>query len=109
MFHHPTLGEVAGQNITLPCLLKTFADVKIASVEWRKGDTKLVVFHPDFGQHVFWSNVTFLIEKNQSQVTGSYLHLHEVTEWDSGIYTCEISSFPWGAIKGETRLTVKGK
>ncbi|KAG7217046.1 hypothetical protein INR49_027585 [Caranx melampygus] len=38
---------------------------------------------------------------------GTYLHLPAVNEWDSGIYTCDISSFPSGSIRRETELKIK--
>ncbi|XP_061595277.1 uncharacterized protein si:ch1073-15f19.2 [Cololabis saira] len=108
LFHHPTLDAVAGDSVALPCILKAPADLNVASIEWRKNDHKLVVFHPHLGENLLWPNVTFRAEKNdQDKLMGSSLLLTGVTEWDSGVYTCDITSFPLGSIKGETRLTVR--
>ncbi|XP_028322928.1 T-cell surface protein tactile isoform X2 [Gouania willdenowi] len=57
--------------------------------------------------NLFWKNVTMDIIKDGGKVAGSHLHLHGVTEWDSGLYKCYISTFPFGTLTSETELTVK--
>ncbi|XP_072231320.1 uncharacterized protein [Leuresthes tenuis] len=109
LIHLETLEVVAGDNITLPCLVKDPNGTKIVSMEWRKnGVTKLAVTSPDHGQHMFWPNVTIQNVKTvENTLIGSYLHIPEAEKWDSGIYSCEITSFPFGSIKNETNVTVK--
>lgn len=111
VFHYEKMEAVVGQNVTLPCTVKSSTDLKIGNTEWSKNkeedeNTKLAVYNPNFGLHLFWSNVTIQIA-NMSM--GSYLHLYGVEKWDSGIYICEISTFPHGSIRRETELEIKGK
>ncbi|KAM4546053.1 uncharacterized protein PAE49_018480 [Odontesthes bonariensis] len=109
LIHLETLEVVAGENITLPCIVKDVYDLKIISMEWRKdGGTKLAVTSPEFGQNKFWPNVTIQnVKHGKKTLIGSYLHLPEAGKWDSGIYSCEITTFPFGSIKNETKVTVK--
>ncbi|XP_035521854.1 nectin-3-like protein [Morone saxatilis] len=108
VFHNEKMEAVEGQDVTLPCTVKSSADIQIVVIEWSKNSNnsneKLVVFNPVFGVHHFWPNVTIQIE-NKSM--GSNLKLSGVTKWDSGIYICELTMFPMGAIKRETELTIK--
>ncbi|XP_017273521.1 T-cell surface protein tactile [Kryptolebias marmoratus] len=107
MIHNETLEAEVGQNVSLPCIMKNVTGLKIVNVEWKKDETKLVVYNPSLGHHHHWSNVTIQIKKTGTDIMGSYLLLPWVNKWDSGIYVCEITSFPLGSIKKETNLTVK--
>lgn len=104
VFHYEKMEAAVGMHITLPCTLKDRTDLKIVSIEWSKnGNEKLAVYSPRFGRHLFWHNVTLQIENN----SGSYLHLHGVSKWDGGIYICDLTTFPLGAIRSETELKIK--
>lgn len=109
IFHHEKIEAVLGQNVTLPCTVKSSSTVAIVNIEWRKKqheDTKLAVYTPVHGLHLFWPNITMQIENNSM---GSHLQLYGVTTQDSGIYICHISSFPHGSFRGETVLEIEGK
>lgn len=74
------------------------------------GNPKLALFSQGHGVHLFWPNVTIDIEKNHAnKSTGSYLHLLEVKKWDGGIYICDVATFPFGSIRRETELKIKGE
>ncbi|XP_037324357.2 uncharacterized protein si:ch1073-15f19.2 isoform X2 [Pungitius pungitius] len=103
IFHHESIKAVAGQNVTLPCTVKSSSPVNIVNIEWRKKDTKLAVYTPDYGFHLFWLNITMQIENNSM---GSHLQLYGVTKQDSGVYVCHIASFPHGSITKETVLEI---
>ncbi|XP_069577249.1 T-cell surface protein tactile [Brachyistius frenatus] len=109
--HYKTMEAAVGQNITLPCIVKNGTDFKIVSIEWSRKEnerTKLALYSPGHGVHLFQLNVTIKIEYNDAKkLMGSYLHLPEVTKWNSGIYTCDVTAFPDGTIRIETELTVK--
>lgn len=102
-----------GQNISLPCTLSK-KDAKIIQIQWHKegenGEQKLVVFNPSFPA-VYLANITLELvnDKNTNNLRGSILHLQEVTEKDSGVYVCEIASFPDGNIKSFTKVQLTGK
>lgn len=107
--HFETAEAEVGQNITLPCLMKSTSDLKIANIEWKKANTKLVLYSPVHGVHQFWPNVTIeAVNNTEGGLMGSYLHLFDVNKWDSGIYTCDVSTFPLGSIRRETELKIKG-
>lgn len=108
VFHYEKMEAVEGKDVTLPCTLQSRTDIKIVNIEWSKNknnSTKLAVYNPSFGPHLFWSNVTIQFENN----SGSYLHLSGVSKWDSGIYICDLTTFPLGTIRSETELKIKGK
>ncbi|XP_044079244.1 T-cell surface protein tactile [Siniperca chuatsi] len=107
VFHHEKIEAVVGQNVTLPCTVKNSTNIQIVSIEWSKSkneNTKLAVYSQVHGLHQFWPNVTIQIE-NRSM--GSYLHLSRVAKWDSGIYTCDLTTFPLGSIRRDTELRIK--
>ncbi|XP_042355279.1 T-cell surface protein tactile [Plectropomus leopardus] len=105
VFHYEKMEAVAGQNVTLPCVVKGSVDLKIVSVEWRKGqDEKLALYGRGFGVNMFWPNLTMQIENTSMSY---YLQLYEVAKWDSGLYICDITSFPMGSIRRETELEIK--
>lgn len=107
VFHIEKMEAVVGQTVTLPCIVKNSTNLQIVSIEWSKNknnNAKLAVFSKGFGTHLFWPNVTI-----QSLSMGSYLHLSNVAKWDSGIYICDLTSFPRGSIRSETELKIKGK
>nr|XP_019952904.1 PREDICTED: uncharacterized protein LOC109635876 [Paralichthys olivaceus] len=106
---YETTEAVVGQNITLPCTIESLPDLKLVNIEWRKknnNSTKLALFSQGNGVHLFWPNVTIRIE-NANRLMGSYLHLPEVKKWDSGIYICDIATFPLGSFRRETELKIK--
>uniref|UniRef100_A0A3Q3QS72 Ig-like domain-containing protein n=1 Tax=Monopterus albus TaxID=43700 RepID=A0A3Q3QS72_MONAL len=115
VFHSETTTAVEGQNVTLPCAIKSQSDLKIVDVEWNKknenGDkTKLVLYHPLYGLNQFQPNVTIQIENNTAnKSTGFSLHLTAVKKWQSGIYICSFSTFPLGSIMREMGLQISGK
>ncbi|XP_074529115.1 uncharacterized protein LOC141792176 [Halichoeres trimaculatus] len=104
VFYQKKIEALVGQNVTLPCFVKN-TDVRIASVEWRKMpyETKLVLHSPRFGTHYFWPNVTI---QTESKSLGS-LQISRVSKWDSGVYVCDLATFPLGSIRRETQLEVK--
>lgn len=108
VFHYDKMEAVEGQNVTLPCTVKNSTNLYISSIEWRKNrnkNTKIALFNTLHGKNLFSPNVTIEIENN----AGSYLHLYEVTKWNSDIYICDLATYPLGTIRSETELTVKGK
>ncbi|XP_070699709.1 T-cell surface protein tactile [Pempheris klunzingeri] len=107
VFYRAEMEAVVGQNVTLPCTVKSSAGLKMISIEWRKnknGNTKLALYSPSHGINLFWTNVTIQIENNSM---GAYLHLHRVAKWDSGIYICALTTYPQGTFRGETELKIK--
>ncbi|XP_031728406.1 T-cell surface protein tactile [Anarrhichthys ocellatus] len=108
VFHYERMDAVVGQNVTLPCIVKNSPTLTIVSIEWRKNNkhknSKVALYSPDRGFNLFWPNVTMQIEKASM---GSHLQLYGVTTQDSGIYICDISSFPQGSISSETVLEIK--
>lgn len=108
VFHYEKMEAVVGQDVALPCTVKNRTNLQIVGVEWsrnRNESTKLAVYHSRFGLHLFWSNVTIHTENNSM---GS-LQLYGVTKWNSGIYICDLATFPLGSIRRETELKVRGK
>lgn len=109
VFHEEKMEAVVGQDVVLPCIVKKSTDLQIVGIEWRKNrneNTKLALYSSVFGLNLFWPNVTFQLENSS---IGSNLHLSGVTKWDSGIYICDLTTFPLGSIRRETELKIKGK
>ncbi|KAL3042930.1 hypothetical protein OYC64_020780 [Pagothenia borchgrevinki] len=105
ILHYEKMEAVVGENVTLPCIIQGSPSLTIISVEWRKnksGNTKLAVYAPTHGLSQLWPNVTM-----QNVPNGSYLHLHSVETWDSGLYICDITTFPLGSFRSETELEIK--
>ncbi|XP_040906905.1 T-cell surface protein tactile [Toxotes jaculatrix] len=102
---------VVGQNITIRCSVKSRPELKIVNIEWsvKKNEyTKLALYSQGHGSHLFLTNVSMQIESDgEDNITGSSLHLSEVKKWDSGIYICDIATFPFGSIRRETELKIK--
>lgn len=115
VFHYETMEAVVGQNVALPCTIYSRTDIKIASTEWRKKNeenkiTKLALYSPIYGLNLFRPNVTIQTERNDANNSYSFpLYLSAVNKWDSGIYICDITSFPLGSLRYETELKIKGK
>lgn len=113
LFHDEKYEAVVGQNISLPCIVKSPTNIRIVSIEWRKetpATTKLVLYSPAHGHHQFWYNATIQIENNSAnELVGSYLKLPEVKKWDEGNYSCHIATFPYGSRHIVTQLIIKGK
>lgn len=109
--HNKSMEAVVGQSVTLPCSLKNKSDVKFVSVEWRRKtgkdlDTKLAVYSPVFGQYRFTQNLSLKIETDDAD-KGFNLYIPLVKKYDSGLYICDITTFPLGSLRSETELKVK--
>lgn len=106
VFHYEKMEAVAGHEVVLPCIINGRSDLKLVNIEWSKNIneiTKLAVYSSSYGVHRFWQNISIQIEK---ETLGSKLHLHGVSKWDSGVYICDITTFPLGAIRSETLLEI---
>ncbi|XP_030294181.1 nectin-3-like protein isoform X2 [Sparus aurata] len=107
VFHYEKMEAVVGQDVVLPCTVHGHSDLKLVCIEWSKNIneiTKLAVYSSSYGVHLFWPNISMQIE---NETLGSYLHLPGVSKWDSGVYICDIATFPLGAIRSETQLEIK--
>lgn len=107
VFHEEEMEAVVGQDVVLPCTVKTSTSLQLVSIEWSKNrinNIKLALYSPGYGERIYRPNVTIKIENESG---GSHLHLSGVTEWDSGIYICSITTFPHGSTKTETQLKIK--
>ncbi|XP_058267015.1 cell surface glycoprotein MUC18 isoform X2 [Hemibagrus wyckioides] len=108
--HKTEVNAAVGQNISLPCILSNKRS-KIIQLQWHKernqGEQKLVVFNPVFST-LYFADVTLELvnDTNTAELRGSILHLQEATEQDSGVYVCDITSFPDGSIKNFTKVQV---
>ena len=102
-----------GQNISLPCIVKNSTNIKVVNTEWSKRENeikKLALYTPGFGLHLFRPNVSIQTVYNDAKnFMGSYLQLYEVEKENGGIYVCDVTSFPFGSIRAETVLKIKGK
>ncbi|CAK6982668.1 uncharacterized protein LOC128381859 [Scomber scombrus] len=111
LFHNETVEAVVGQNVSLPCIVKNLAKVKVVNTEWSKRENeimKLALYTPGFGVYWFRSNVSIQPVYNDAKIfMGTYLQLHEVEKGNSGIYVCDVTTFPFGSVKAETELKIK--
>lgn len=109
LIHHEKIEVTEGQNVSLPCILRNKSQFHFINMEWKKGRyeaTTLLVYLPKFPTVYSWSNITLQMDNNTMD---SHLILRGVTSWDSGIYTCLVSTYPWGSIVRETELKIRGK
>lgn len=105
--HLPRMEALVGQNVSLPCAAND-TDAKLVSIEWSLRGTKLVVYTPSMGTHHFWSNLTISIIYNEAKnPIGTYLQLSEARAQDTGVYTCDIATFPYGSARAQTELWIK--
>uniref|UniRef100_A0A3P9DEU2 Immunoglobulin V-set domain-containing protein n=1 Tax=Maylandia zebra TaxID=106582 RepID=A0A3P9DEU2_9CICH len=108
LFYYEKMEAVVGQNVSLPCTLKSATDNKIVSIEWSKEtnkNTKLGLYSQFYGIHVFWQNITIQIEKNGTDVLVScFVNAKQaaavlckgVKQQYKGklkLYTCKVKSF----------------
>lgn len=103
------MEALVGQNVTLSCAVESKSAIQVVMIEWSKNrneNKKLALYSPGNGEKLFSPNVTLTVD-NKTMAT--FLHLHGVTKWDSGIYICGISTFPLGSFRRETQLKVRGK
>ncbi|CAK6984810.1 nectin-3-like protein, partial [Scomber scombrus] len=105
------MEAVVGQNVSLPCIVKNIAKVKVTNTEWSKRENeirKLALYTPGFGVYRFRSNVSIQpVYYDAKNFMGTYLQLQEVEKGNSGIYVCEVTTFPFGSIRAETELKIK--
>ncbi|XP_053187844.1 T-cell surface protein tactile [Scomber japonicus] len=111
LFHNETVEAVVGQNISLPCIVKNSANIKVVNTEWGKRENeikKLALYTPGFGVYRFRPNVSIQTVYNDAKnFMGSYLQLYEVEKENGGIYVCDVTTFPFGSIRVETVLKIK--
>lgn len=109
LIHHEEMEVMEGQDVALPCILRnTTNQFFVANMEWTKGRDKatpLLVYNPKFQTVYYQSNITLQVENTMD----SHLILRGVTRWDSGIYICVLSTYPWGNIIRETELKIRGE
>ncbi|XP_035291032.1 hemicentin-2 isoform X3 [Anguilla anguilla] len=108
-----SINTTAGQRVTLPCLQEKEHNLNILQIEWKKmegrAEVKIAICNPAYGPpNLYWTNVSVSVETSGSKLKGSVLELSEVSVWDSGIYVCELTTFPHGTVKAKTSLTVTG-
>ncbi|KAB5543504.1 hypothetical protein PHYPO_G00079940 [Pangasianodon hypophthalmus] len=110
--HKTEENATVGQNISLPCIM-LHEHPKIIQLQWHKegeqGEQKLVVFNPAYSPSTpssVGTKLELVYNTNTTKLRGSILHLQEVTEKDSGVYVCDIASFPDGSIKSSTKVQV---
>ncbi|KAM8835006.1 uncharacterized protein ACB058_016459 [Synchiropus picturatus] len=108
---HFSVEETEGQNVSLRCTLGNVSDLKVVNMEWSKRENqsqKLALFAPKYGFHYFSSGVRLQVVHGEAeQVRGSRLLLPSVKVRDSGLYVCDLTTFPAGSIRVETELRVK--
>lgn len=113
LFHYEKIEAVVGQDITLPCFVKNSTNLKVVNAEWSKRENeiqKLALYTPGFGTNIFRPNITIqTVNNDDNNFVGSYLKLHNVEKGNSGIYICDVATFPLGSIRYETELKIKGK
>ncbi|XP_053197858.1 uncharacterized protein LOC128381859 [Scomber japonicus] len=111
LFYNETVEAVVGQNVSLPCIVRNITNLKIVNTEWSKRENeikKLALYTPGFGLHRFRPNVSIQTVYNDAKnFMGSYLQLYKVERENSGIYVCDITTFPFGSIRVETELKIK--
>lgn len=110
VIHQEKIEATEGQDVVLPCIVRNnTSQFHVAIIEWKKGReeaTTLLVYYPKFPTKYYWSNITLLVDNNSMD---SHLILRGVTSWDSGIYMCVLSTYPWGNIVRETELKIRGE
>lgn len=109
MFRSEKMEALAGRDVALPCTLEVRSSIHVSMIEWSKSrseNKKLALYSPRFGTELMAPNVTLEVD-NTTMATR--LHLPGVTEWDSDVYICSISTFPLGSIRREIELKVTGK
>ncbi|XP_053197857.1 nectin-3-like protein [Scomber japonicus] len=111
LFHNETVEAVVGQNVSLPCIVRNITNLKVVNTEWSKRENeiiKLALYTPGFGLRQFRPNVSIQTVYNDAKnFMGSYLQLYEVERENSGIYVCDITTFPFGSVRVETELKIK--
>ena len=103
---------LAGENVTLHCILDN-QSLNITQIEWTKTgeftDHKIILYHPDHGVHSFWDNVTVEEVVDQGRrLRGAHLHLSGVQIGDSGLYNCDLSTYPHGSMRVSNKLEITG-
>ncbi|TNM84833.1 hypothetical protein fugu_009011 [Takifugu bimaculatus] len=106
MFRSEKVEALAGRDVALPCTPEVSSSIHVIMIEWSKSrseNKKLALYSPLFGTELMAPNVTLEVD-NTTMATR--LHLPRVTEWDSDVYICRLSTFPLGTIRREIELKV---
>lgn len=109
MFRSEKMEALAGRDVALPCVLEGSSSIHVVMIEWSKSrseNKKLALYSTSYGTKLLTPNVTLEVDITTMAFP---LHLHGVTEWDSDVYICHLSTFPLGSIRQEVELKVTGK
>lgn len=109
MFRSEKMEALAGRDVALPCVLEGSPSIHVVMIEWSKSrgeNKKLALYSISYGTQLFKPNITLEVD---TTTMASHLHLQGVTEWDSDVYICSLSTFPLGSIRQEVELKVTGK
>lgn len=109
MFRSEKMEALAGRDVALPCVLEGSSSIHVVMIEWSKSrseNKKLALYSISHGTKLLTPNVTLEVD---NATMAFPLHLHGVTEWDSDVYICSLSTFPLGSIRQEVELKVTGK
>lgn len=108
-FRSEKMEVLAGRDVALPCILEGSSSIHVIMIEWSKSrseNKKLALYSTSHGRKLFTGNVTLEVD---AATMATRLHLHGVTEWDSGVYICSLSTFPLGTVIREIELKVTGR
>ncbi|XP_067113624.1 T-cell surface protein tactile-like isoform X1 [Osmerus mordax] len=102
---------LVGENVTLHCILDNHR-LNISQIEWTKTEFtehKIIIYNPIFGTHSYRDNVTVEAVVDQGRrLRGAHLHLSGVQIENSGLYNCDLSTYPRGSIRMSNKLEIRG-
>uniref|UniRef100_A0A8C5WI10 Nectin cell adhesion molecule 2 n=1 Tax=Leptobrachium leishanense TaxID=445787 RepID=A0A8C5WI10_9ANUR len=95
-----------GQEVVVPCsFLAKDSSVQLTMVIWYRNNVNIGAYSPQHNTS-FQESGTRLSFVNPSQKNAD-LRISKLLATDEGTYTCEVSTFPVGNLKGMSKLTVK--
>ncbi|KAL2094382.1 hypothetical protein ACEWY4_009101 [Coilia grayii] len=111
-----TITARQGENTSLPCVVKP-SQGSVTQMQWqRQGkdyqEEIIVVYNPIYGEHKqshHKGRVRIIKNPSNNKAEEFHLDLEDVELNDTGLYICDIHTFPKGAVQQHVKLDVEGK
>lgn len=105
----PSVTGYLGHDVTLPCQFILGPSDTKDQLQWELQPPEGKKINIVVSHHKFGVNVSDSFLKGRVEIKEESLIIHKVEMRDEGSYTCSITAFPSGSLKGTTQLHVQGE
>nr|XP_040022637.1 nectin-2-like [Gasterosteus aculeatus aculeatus] len=103
----PSVTGYLGHDVTLPCQFILGPSDTKDQLQWELQPAEGKKINIVVSHHKFGVNVSDSFLKGRVEIKEESLIIHKVEMRDEGSYTCSITAFPSGSLKGTTQLHVQ--